>query len=67
MQKEIGKYSTFDAFEHVEDVGQKSVPIRWVVSISKQALDGENQPIKAYVLGCPGFAKKLNNILSKIY
>ena len=25
------------------------MPIRWVVSISKQALDGENQPIKACV------------------
>ena len=45
MQSEIEKYKTFDAFEEVDDEGQESVPIRWVVT--KQGQDGKNQPIKA--------------------
>ena len=45
MQSEIMKYKSFDAFDEVIDEGQESVPIRWVVT--KQELDGNNQPIKA--------------------
>ena len=45
MKKEVEKYKSFDAYEEVDDNGQKSIPIRWVVT--KQPLDGKNQPIKA--------------------
>ena len=45
MQNEIEKYKTFEAFEQIDDEGQDSVPIRWVVT--KQGQDGKNQPIKA--------------------
>ena len=45
IQAEISKYKSFEAFEEVPDEGQKSVPTRWVVT--KQKLDGKNQPFKA--------------------
>ena len=45
MKSEIEKYKAFEAIEEVDDIGQKSVPIRWVVT--KHDLDGKNQPIKA--------------------
>ena len=45
MQAEIAKYKDFNAFEEVEDDGQRSIPIRWVVS--EQGEDGKNQPFKA--------------------
>ena len=32
MQKEILKYKTFDAYEEINDEGQDSIPIKWVVS-----------------------------------
>ena len=38
MQKEILKYKTFDAYEEVNDDGQDSIPIRWVVSNRKKTL-----------------------------
>ena len=45
MQAEIAKYKTFNAFEEVDDDGQPSIPIRWVVTEQKD--DGKNQPYKA--------------------
>ena len=45
MKDEIAKYREFNAFEEVEDAGQKSVPIRWVVTRKND--DGKNQPVKA--------------------
>ena len=45
IEAEISKYKSFEAFEEVPDEGQKSVPTRWVVT--KQKLDGKNQPFKA--------------------
>ena len=45
MRKEIEKYKSFNAFEEVDDMGQDNVPIRWVVT--KHAIDGKNQPLKA--------------------
>ena len=44
MQAEIAKYKTFNAFEEVDDDGQPSIPIRWVVTEQKD--DGKNQPYK---------------------
>ena len=45
MQSEISKFENFEAFEEVDDIGQKRIPIRWV--ISEQKVDGKNQPYKA--------------------
>ena len=45
MAAEIIKYRDFKAFEEVEDEGQHSIPIRWVVTEPKD--DGKNQPYKA--------------------
>ena len=45
MQSEISRAKDFKAFEEVDDVGQRSIPIKWVVS--KQKEDGKNQPFKA--------------------
>ena len=45
MKAEISKYISFNAFEEVEDSGQTSIPVLWVVT--KQAADGKNQPLKA--------------------
>ena len=32
MKSEIQKYKSFEAFEEVDDKGQESIPIRWVVT-----------------------------------
>ena len=32
MRDEIEKYRTFNAFEEVNDDGQDSLPVRWVVT-----------------------------------
>ena len=45
MKAEISKFESFKAFKEIEDNGQYSVPIRWVVT--EQKLDGKNQPYKA--------------------
>ena len=45
MEAEIAKFEDFKAFREVADEGQKSIPIRWVVTEKKQ--DGKNQPLKA--------------------
>ena len=45
MEKEIQKFKSFNAYTEVEDVGQTSVPVRWVVT--RHAVDGKNQPLKA--------------------
>ena len=45
MQSEISKFENFEAFEEVDDIGQKRIPIRWVISEQKD--DGKNQPYKA--------------------
>ena len=45
MKNELDKYRAFNAYEEVPDVGQESIPIRWVVT--KQSDSGKNQPIKA--------------------
>ena len=45
MEKEIQKYRNFEAFEEVDNDGQESVPVRWVVTRNEP--DGKNQPIKA--------------------
>ena len=45
MQAEIQKFKDFDAIEEVENIGQPSIPIRWVVTRNPDS--GKNQPIKA--------------------
>ena len=40
IKREISKYKSFDAFKEVDDVGQKSIPTRWVVT--EQAESGKN-------------------------
>ena len=45
MRVEIEKFKAFDAYEEVEDKGQNSIPIRWVVS--RKPNDGKDQPVKA--------------------
>lgn len=45
MQAEILKYKSFNAFKEVQNVGQPSIPIKWVVTEQKE--DGKNQPYKA--------------------
>ena len=45
MLQEIQKYKTFNAFEEVDDEGQESLPVRWVVT--RHEIDGKNQPLKA--------------------
>ena len=45
MNAEITKFQDFKAFKEVKDEGQKSIPIRWVVTDQKH--DGKNQPVKA--------------------
>ena len=45
MTAEIDKFRNFEAFEEVNDDGQYSIPIRWVVTEQKE--DGKNQPFKA--------------------
>ena len=45
MLKEIEKYTSFEVFEEVTDVGQERLPVKWVVS--RHEMDGKNQPQKA--------------------
>ena len=45
IAREISKYESFGAFKEVDDVGQKSIPTRWVVS--EQADSGKGEPYKA--------------------
>ena len=45
MKAEIKKYEDFDAFEEVDDKGQYSVPVRWVVTEQKE--NGKGVPVKA--------------------
>ena len=45
MKAEIRKFQEFEAYEEVDDEGQSSIPIRWVVT--KNPDSGKNQPIKA--------------------
>ena len=45
IQAEISKYKNFQAFEEVQDQGQKSIPTRWVVT--EQSSSGKNEPYKA--------------------
>ena len=45
MNAEIMKFKSFEAYEEVDDKGQESVPIRWVVTRKEE--DGKNQPVKA--------------------
>ena len=45
MLKEIEKYKSFKAFEEIDDNGQESLPVRWVVT--RHDMDGKNQPLKA--------------------
>ena len=42
---EISKYRAFNAFEEVEDEGQKCIPTKWVVT--EQSSSGKNEPYKA--------------------
>ena len=42
---EIIKFKSFNAFEEVDDVGQKSIPTKWVVT--DQSESGKNEPYKA--------------------
>ena len=62
MKKEIEKYKSFGAYEEVDNVGQKSIPIRWV--ISKQPDDGKNQPIKARLCMRGDLEKDKNTVRS---
>ena len=45
MKSELEKFKAFDAYEEVEDKGQTSIPIRWV--ITRKPNDGKDQPVKA--------------------
>ena len=45
IEREISKYKSFDAFQEVEDIGQKSIPTRWVVT--EQSGSGKDEPYKA--------------------
>ena len=62
MKKEVEKYKSFNAYEEVDDNGQKSIPIRWVVT--KQPLDGKNQPIKAWLCIRGDLEKDKNSVRS---
>ena len=42
---EIAKYKSFEAFQEVEDQGQKCIPTKWVVT--EQSSSGKNEPYKA--------------------
>ena len=45
MRNEIKKYESFEAYEEIDDNGQKCIPMKWVVTRSSD--EGKNQPIKA--------------------
>ena len=45
IEREISKYKSFDAFQEVDDLGQKSIPTRWVVT--DQADSGKDELYKA--------------------
>ena len=45
IAREISKYKSFEAFKEVEDVGQKSIPTRWVITEQPEA--GKGEPYKA--------------------
>ena len=62
MKKEVEKYKSFNAYEEVDDNGQKSIPIRWVVT--KQPMDGKNQPIKARLCIRGDLEKDKNSVRS---
>jgi hypothetical protein len=45
IASEISKYKSFQAFEEVDDQGQKCIPTKWVVT--EQSKSGKNEPYKA--------------------
>ena len=45
IKAEICKYQSFQAFKEVDDIGQKFIPTRWVVT--EQSSSGKNEPYKA--------------------
>ena len=45
ITREIFKYKSFEAFKEIDDLGQKSIPTRWVVTEQKDS--GKDEPYKA--------------------